>query len=79
MNFTLPSRAALQGLIVYAGFVLIFLFFSVMLWDRGFLSAQNLTNIVLQTAPATVLAVGLVFVWGPKPQTIGIPSSSPNN
>ena len=62
MNFTLPSRAALQGLIVYAGFVLIFLFFSVMLWDRGFLSAQNLTNIVLQTAPATVLAVGLVFV-----------------
>lgn len=62
MTLALPSRAALQGLIVYAGFVLIFLFFAVMLWDRGFLSAQNLTNIVLQTAPATVLAVGLVFV-----------------
>jgi ribose transport system permease protein len=62
MNLTFPSRAALQGLIVYAGFVLIFLFFALMLWDRGFLSAQNLTNIVLQTAPATVLAVGLVFV-----------------
>jgi ribose transport system permease protein len=56
------SRAALQGLIVYAGFVLIFLFFTVMLWDRGFLTTQNLTNIVLQTAPITVLAVGLVFV-----------------
>lgn len=62
MTLILPSRAALQGLIVYAGFVLIFLFFAVMLWDRGFLSAQNLTNIILQTAPATVLAVGLVFV-----------------
>ena len=62
MTLTLPSRAAWQGLIVYAGFVLIFLFFAVMLWDRGFLSAQNLTNIILQTAPATVLAVGLVFV-----------------
>ncbi|RYH11381.1 ABC transporter permease [Tropicimonas sp. IMCC6043] len=62
MSISLPNRAVLQGLIVYAGFVLIFLFFAVMLWDRGFLSAQNLTNIVLQTAPATVLAVGLVFV-----------------
>lgn len=62
MTPALPTRAALQGLIVYAGFALIFLFFSAMLWDRGFLSAQNLTNIILQTAPATVLAVGLVFV-----------------
>jgi ribose transport system permease protein len=62
MPLAAPSRAALQGLIVYAGFVLIFLFFAVMLHDRGFLTVQNLTNIVLQTAPATVLAVGLVFV-----------------
>lgn len=62
MPLRLPSRAALQGLIVYAGFVLIFLFFAITLWDRGFLTTQNLTNIVLQTAPATVLAVGLVFV-----------------
>jgi ribose transport system permease protein len=62
MPFAAPSRAALQGLIVYAGFVLIFLFFAIILHDRGFLTVQNLTNIVLQTAPATVLAVGLVFV-----------------
>ena len=62
MTLTLPSRAAMQGLIVYAGFVLIFLFFALTLWDRGFLSTQNLTNIILQTAPATVMAVGLVFV-----------------
>jgi ribose transport system permease protein len=59
---SLPSRAALQGLIVYAGFVLIFLFFAVMLADRGFLTARNLSNVVLQTAPATVMAIGLVFV-----------------
>jgi len=62
MPLSQPSRAALQGLIVYAGFVVIFLFFSVILWDRGFVTAQHLSNIVLQTAPATVMAVGLVFV-----------------
>jgi ribose transport system permease protein len=62
MTAAFANRTAMQGLIVYAGFVLIFLFFSVMLWDRGFLTTQNLSNIVLQTAPATVMAVGLVFV-----------------
>jgi ribose transport system permease protein len=62
MPFAFANRAAMQGLIVYAGFVLIFLFFAVVLWDRGFLTAQNLSNIALQTAPATVMAVGLVFV-----------------
>ena len=62
MPLSEASRAALQGLIVYAGFVVIFVFFSVVLWDRGFMTAQNLSNIVLQTAPATVMAVGLVFV-----------------
>ena len=55
-------RARLQGLVVYAGFVLIFLFFAVMLQDRGVLTFSNLSNIVLQTAPVTVMAVGLVFV-----------------
>ncbi len=57
-----PSRSDLQGLIVYAGFVLIFLFFAVTLADKGFLTSRNLSNIVLQTAPATVMAVSLVFV-----------------
>ena len=31
MTFSLSNRAALQGLIVYAGFVVIFIFFSVVL------------------------------------------------
>ncbi len=56
----------LQGLdfqqaVVYFGFLAIFLFFAVTLYDDGFLTQRNLTNIVLQTAPATIMAVGLVF------------------
>ncbi len=62
MQSAILKRGNLQGLIVYAGFVLIFLFFAIMLFDKGFLTTQNLSNIVLQTAPATVMAVGLVFV-----------------
>ena len=62
MLSTLTSRTGLQGLIVYAGFVLIFLFFAATLGSESFLTTRNLANIVLQTAPATVMAVGLVFV-----------------
>ncbi|MBG1233917.1 ABC transporter permease [Aestuariivirga litoralis] len=62
MMFGTFTKSQLQGLIVYAGFVLIFAFFAVTLSGSGFLTAQNLSNIVLQTAPATVMAVGLVFV-----------------
>ncbi|MGI9485621.1 MAG: ABC transporter permease [Geminicoccaceae bacterium] len=52
----------LQPYVVYLGFLAIFLFFAVTLWDDGFLTQRNLTNIILQTAPATIMAVGLVFV-----------------
>ena len=62
MTTSFLSPKNLQGLIVYAGFVLIFLFFSITLSGSGFLTSQNLSNIILQTAPATVMAVGLVFV-----------------
>lgn len=62
MNLSTPSRAAMQSIIVYAGFVLIFIFFSIMLWDRGFVTVSNLSNILIQTAPATIMAIGLVFV-----------------
>ena len=41
---------------------MIFLFFSIVLRDDGFLTARNLLNIVLQTAPITMMAVGMVFV-----------------
>ena len=51
----------LQQSIIYFGFLAIFLFFAVTLYDDGFLTSRNLTNIVLQTAPATIMAIGLVF------------------
>ncbi|GII25627.1 ABC transporter permease [Planosporangium mesophilum] len=47
--------------VVYIGFVLVFLFFAVFLGET-FLNPTNLSNIVIQTAPITVMAVGLVFV-----------------
>lgn len=56
------SRINLQQYVVYLGFLAIFLFFAIVLKDSGFLTVRNLSNIVLQTAPATVMAIGLVFV-----------------
>lgn len=50
-----------QQMVVYIGFIAIFLFFAVTLYDDGFLTQRNLTNILLQTAPATIMAIGLVF------------------
>jgi ribose transport system permease protein len=47
--------------VVYIGFVLVFLFFAAFLGET-FLNPTNLSNIVIQTAPITVMAVGLVFV-----------------
>ncbi len=47
--------------VVYAGFVVVFLFFAVT-QPSSFLSVPNLTNILVQAAPIMVLAVGLVFV-----------------
>jgi ribose transport system permease protein len=65
-----PAKVAtgrLRGLdprsyVVYIGFVLIFVVMAILLRNDGFLSQQNLTNILLQTAPITVMAVGTVFV-----------------
>ncbi len=56
------SRVNLQQYVVYVGFLAIFLFFAIVLRDSGFLTQRNLVNIVLQTAPATIMAIGLVFV-----------------
>ncbi len=52
-----PSRY-----IVYVGFLIILVGFSIVLRDAGFLTTRNLLNIVQQTAPITVMAVGMVFV-----------------
>lgn len=47
---------------VYVAFLLIFVVMAITLRNDGFLQGQNLLNIVLQTAPITVMAVGTVFV-----------------
>jgi ribose transport system permease protein len=47
--------------IVYLAFLIILVVFAIILSDRGFLTVGNLTTIVRQTAPITVMAVGLTF------------------
>jgi len=59
---TMLARINLQQYVVYIGFLAIFLFFAIVLRDSGFLTQRNLVNILLQTAPATIMAIGLVFV-----------------
>lgn len=60
--WSILPRLNLQQYVVYIGFLAIFLFFAIVLRDTGFLSTRNLSNIVLQTAPATIMAIGLVYV-----------------
>ncbi|OZM75464.1 ABC transporter permease [Pseudonocardia sp. MH-G8] len=64
-----PSRPAalrhrfdLDHYFVYVGFVLIFVVMAALLGNQGFLQPQNLLNILLQTAPVTLMAVATVFV-----------------
>ena len=59
---SISAKLDLQQYVVYLGFLVIFLFFAITLYDDGFLTARNLSNIVLQTAPATIMAIGFVFV-----------------
>src|SRR5919205_413379 len=48
--------------VIYIGFVVIFVLFAVTLGDSGFLSTNNLLNILRQTAIITVIAVGMTYV-----------------
>jgi len=59
----LPSVLAdWRQYVIYAGFAVIFVFFSVTLADRGFLEPTNLLNIVRQTTMISVMAVAMTFV-----------------
>ncbi|HEY4690405.1 MAG TPA: ABC transporter permease [Anaerolineae bacterium] len=51
-----------QDYVVYIAFVIIFIVFSINLYDDGFLSQNNLLNIVRQTATISVMAVAMTFV-----------------
>jgi ribose transport system permease protein len=57
----LPARFEWRNSVVYAGFVVVFLFFAVT-QPRTFLGLANLTTILAQAAPIAIMAVGLVFV-----------------
>lgn len=60
-----PIAARLRGLlgrdVVYLAFIAILIAFAIILRDTGFLTWSNLSNIVRQTTPITVMAVGLTF------------------
>lgn len=63
----MSSSKLLQGYdwrqyIVYIAFVVVFVFFSITLYDVGFLSTINLFNIIRQTAVISIMAVGMTFV-----------------
>jgi ribose transport system permease protein len=59
---TFLKDADLSRYVIYVGFLAIFVVFSIVLRNDGFATASNLLNIVQQTAPVTVMAVGMVFV-----------------
>ncbi|RBW69686.1 ABC transporter permease [Bacillus taeanensis] len=48
--------------IVYIAFVGVFIAFSISLYDEGFLSVNNILNIVRQTAMISIMAVAMTFV-----------------
>ncbi len=52
----------LKDSVVYIVFAGIFLLFSVILFNRGFLSGNNLMNIARQTAMIAIMSVGMTFV-----------------
>jgi ribose transport system permease protein len=71
--------ARLRGLdprayVVYVAFLLILVFFAITLSDDGFLSSDNLLNIVKQTAPISIMAVATVFVLSAREIDLSIGS-----
>lgn len=61
-RFTRLREVNLRNYVVYLSFLAILAFFSVTLWDRGFLSPENFMNILRQTAMVSVMAIGMAFV-----------------
>lgn len=51
-----------RNYIVYFALVGVLIYFSITLFDDGFLSTGNLLNIVRQTAPITLMALAMTFV-----------------
>ncbi|HLW90908.1 MAG TPA: ABC transporter permease [Roseiarcus sp.] len=65
----LPASAARRSpladwrqYVTYLGFVLIFVFFSATLYNKGFLEPNNLLNILRQTAMISIMSVAMTYV-----------------
>lgn len=56
------ARTLLRDYAIYLIVVGIFIFFTIFLRDKGFLSGVNIMNIFRQTAVITILAVGFTFL-----------------
>lgn len=62
MSMAILSKMVLKReYFVYYGFFCIVLYFSITLSDTSFLGVTNLMNIVRQTTPITIMAIGLTF------------------
>lgn len=59
---TAARRIDVKKYIIYISFVAIFAFFSVALYNKSFLTGENLMNIARQTAMVSVMAIGMTFV-----------------
>lgn len=65
MNNTLSEKlkqVKWRELVIYYIFLGVILLFSVLLFDKGFLSGSNLMNIARQTAMTSIMAIGMTFV-----------------
>lgn len=58
---TLLRGVAWSNYVVYIGFAVVFSFFAVT-QTQFFLTGTNLLNIIVQSAPITIMAIGMVFV-----------------
>ena len=61
-NFVSRLKEEWRQYVIYLGFVVIFISFSLNLSDKGFLDPNNLLNIVRQTTMIAVMAVAMTFV-----------------
>ena len=59
--FRMIRKVNWSNYVVYIGFVLVFAFFAITQTEY-FLNSTNLFNIVIQAAPITIMAIGMVFV-----------------
>ncbi|GAB2453052.1 ribose transport system permease protein [Conyzicola lurida] len=56
------SKLDWRSNIIYIAFVVVFILFAIMLGNDGFLSTNNMLNIVRQTATISIMAVAMTFV-----------------